>query len=469
MDSSVRYCFAVRLVGIDVNKHKLREMLLGERKQKQGFWSSLSPFQSTSIKNENSYIKLYISDPFSRNDAKSYDFKEIYCSEDFEDITDNITGVIAPKLLASVNCDRAYDYQFQVALFYSCNMTSKREITLSKTTFTMTDLLRATSMGQPLITKLSDEYIQQSKCVVRLTFDGSANSWDLPQFRISAAPKATNPLHSNYVFYDSPTKQQLDEDPVVQVDEFSIEPKFAFDVPMLYLSVVSKSLLKSINAWNQRLQFEKRRQGIFKSLDEAFSYGWHKLEIKVLAAKIDCENIEPDIAPRRRTVSGSFGDSKIYQKLHPYFEDTESITYERCDNFSGRDNSFGDELSAYKEGRFERKIAREQTSLCSHITINLEDELDFTNISVPIGRTNTEYYNNYPFYGSNFCADRIRKPAKDPIAYSDSVSIEFEEVDQEFICYESTTKKDLNLMEKYDGPENIDTGKCYFFLTLFIL
>lgn len=99
---------------------------------------------------------------------------------------------------------------------------------------------------------------------------------------LAAAAALRNPLEQHYAFYD-----EVDNlSPRMEGREVTWEPRFAGLVPALFLENFTAALMRSINAWHVRAEMERKRQGRFRSLEEAFSCGWHSIKIAVLAARI---------------------------------------------------------------------------------------------------------------------------------------------------------------------------------------
>jgi len=70
------------------------------------------------------------------------------------------------------------------------------------------------------------------------------------------------------------------------VVEASWEPRLAFIIPLKFIDNLILAINKSIISWQQRLNLEKMRQGLFQDTNEANKYGWHELRITVHGAKL---------------------------------------------------------------------------------------------------------------------------------------------------------------------------------------
>jgi hypothetical protein len=279
--------------------------------------------KNPNVKNEKKLVRIEQSDHFQPDNVKlPLKFKTIYTSETFEDIVD-----IFPSLLARVPISEGYDSKLKLSVYYSSSLTSGKEIVLASQTFLESDLTKSVQHSSVYIINLESEYCIASKAYVDI-IQPLPPLLENRAFPVAASHTEKNPLTQNYVFYN-----ELDSiTPYLDAKEQSYEPKFVAPIPFVFLSNVQQSLEKSIDAWHQRYEIERKRQGRFISDTEALSFGWHVLDISVKGARIGStkatidrinyvRNQNNSNAASSASANQSQADPNIYVSHYPLSED----------------------------------------------------------------------------------------------------------------------------------------------------
>ena len=174
------------------------------------------------------------------------------------------------------------DVKLRLNVYYSSSLTSGKEILLAGATFSKRELQRAMISMNVLIADMTSEHCSGSKAYVEVVKPLSPILYE-PNFNIKSGRKdKLNPLTQRYVFYN-----EVDNlTPYIDAEENTWEPKYAAQVPLLFLENFTASLIRSTYSWNLRYELERMRQGRFHSMEEALKYGWHSVTITVHAARI---------------------------------------------------------------------------------------------------------------------------------------------------------------------------------------
>jgi len=222
----------------------------------------------------------------------------VYSSESLcEDSAD-----LTPSLVATVR--RPGDADVKLRLNVYCHRgAGSKDVLLASTTFSFKELLREVSAKGVLRSTMISEYCSEATAYVQI-FHELYKPLHLRTFSVVAPPRPNeNPLFQRYAFYN----QNVAFEPHILAEEWTMEPRFAAHVSKLYLESLSAALMRSLNAWQVRFDLERKRQGRFNSLDEAFRHGWHSVDICVLATRIG----------RSRIVSARYPDRKMGVSRRP--------------------------------------------------------------------------------------------------------------------------------------------------------
>lgn len=225
----------------------------------------------------------------------SFSYGLVFSSESLSEDSADLT----PSLVAAV-C-RPGDADVKLRLNVYCQRGGGgKDVLLASTTFSFKELLREVSTKGVLRSTMISEYCSEAIAYVQI-FHELHKPLHLPHFSVVAPPRLNeNPLFQRYAFYN----QNVAFEPHVLAEEWTMEPKFAAHVAKLYLESLSAALIRSMNAWQVRYDLERKRQGRFSSLDEAFRHGWHSVDICVLASRIGRPRLSPaHMRPPDRKVS----------------------------------------------------------------------------------------------------------------------------------------------------------------------
>lgn len=223
----------------------------------------------------------------------SFSYGLVFSSESLSEDSEDLT----PSLVATVR--RPGDADVKLRLNVYCQRgAGGKDVLLASTTFSFKELLREVSAKGVLRSTMISEYCAEATAYVQI-FHELHKPLHLPHFSVVAPPRLNeNPLFQRYAFYN----QNVAFEPHVLAEEWTMEPRFAAHVAKLYLESLSAALIRSMNAWQVRYDLERKRQGRFSSLDEAFRHGWHSVDICVLASRIGRPRMS---SPDHRKVSVS--------------------------------------------------------------------------------------------------------------------------------------------------------------------
>jgi hypothetical protein len=258
--------------------------------------------------------------------------------------------------------------------------------------------------------------------------------------KYSASRKTTsmhsNPMVSQYVYYEddkvinSSPKVSV---PIVHMNEMVFEPKRLTDIPVMLFENYSDALARSLRAWRTRRQLEVMRQGFFKSKEDANSYGWHNIRVTVVEARFDCSGFPyKNLAVQRPYdfYEPSFEDPLHDRVSEPNISNHTLIdglqqTHQTCRkdvpamgrSSVGIKTSGVECINTRKSGQHKRSsvfggwgssglppadVSRPSTFI--GLTVHDEKQMYET----VLGKTNTEYYQYNPVYGSNVLASSVR-------------------------------------------------------------
>lgn len=227
-----------------------------------------------------------------------------------------------------------------------------------------------------------------------------------PHLPILAPPHDKNPLPQHYVFYSNNT-------PIIDCFEEAVEPRHTATIPYVFLNNYASALQRSLCAWRKRHTLERMRQGRFNNLAEAHENGWHRLEVSVKSARLIPSTSNPITPP---SSSSSENVNTLYVHAFPFdnnFLDLPlvgqpenqtqipiPISYSPISNLTERHyGRTSTTLGFLMKGTPRPVRTYNDLAPSSFIEISIEDsEQIFID---PIGRTNTEYYNHLPIYGTN--------------------------------------------------------------------
>lgn len=207
----------------------------------------------------------------------SFSYRLVFSSESLSEDSADLT----PSLVAAVR--RPGDADVKLRLNVYCQRgAGGKDVLMASTTFSFKELLREVSAKGVLRSAMISEYCAEATAYVQI-FHELHKPLHLSHFSVVAPPRLNeNPLFQRYAFYN----QNIAFEPHVLAEEWTMEPRFTAHVAKLYLESLSAALIRSMNAWQVRHDLERKRQGRFSSLDEAFRHGWHSVDICVLASRI---------------------------------------------------------------------------------------------------------------------------------------------------------------------------------------
>ena len=255
-----------------------------------------------------------------------------------------------------------------------------------------------------------------------------------------------NPLATQYVFFGSGevVVEGKPHMPVVQIDEMIFEPKRVTQIPVLFFENFAESLKHSLEAWRTRRELEMKRQGFFTNSAEAHSNGWHEISVSVIEARLDCLPNTQRAAQISRPFSmfepvrEDQGLPAIQGKVRRHVPNARrsisslglSTAIDHSEVINTRERKKSSILSW--GGVKERgDVTRPST----YVSISVHDESQLYEFD--LGRTNTEYYQFNPVFGSNAQAHCVKSPNQDAFAANDgATAIEKVDAIYEFRKYE---------------------------------
>ena len=364
-------------------------------------------------RDEKRHIKLYRSTFFPLNGISSvleglmYD--TILVSETFLNKSD-----ISPNIAALISYEDGQDCLLRLHVYYSSNLTAGKEILLSGISFRLSTLIESNGLcklSQPMYSEHCAN-AELSAFVHPLHPDFVRS----PYFQtVNTKATVMNPMRKQYAFY-LPDYQVADRSvysfnriPRVLCQEFTFEPRFSSKMPLVYLQNCRDEINRSLKAWKCRVKQEKMRQGMFENIDDALRNGWNELCVEVLGSKLDIKHSHRNLLAEQRS-QGFFswfsvseaGDILAVKEIlkNPIEEKTKATHPEKVTQSSG--NMYED-ISSYFD-----------------VSLETRDSL----FKRKLARTNAEYYNSMPLYGTNLNADLVAKPMLDyaPHGYANLVA-----------------------------------------------
>jgi hypothetical protein len=452
-----------------------------------GLFSNLyvSWSKNPNVKNEKKYVRIEQSDHYPSSSlnaatkqqlSQTIKYKTIYTSELFEDTVD-----VFPSLLAKVKTSDGLDSRLKLSVYYSSSLTSGKEIVLAYCSFSEKELISTVLNSSVFIISLESEYCIASKAYIDI-IQPFPSLIESSFFSIVSSNTEKNPLNQNYVFYN-----EMDSiTPFLDSKETAYEPKFVANIPLIFLTNLQASIERSIENWEKRLTLERMRQGRFLNDQEALEAGWHIIDINIKGARIGSTKSTIDrinymrnqnnpssasssvpsgtsstMSASSSAPSASSPDEMIYLSYYPLSDDyldpasaassapgavvtpaspqrqASGLLPQRRTQNSGY-KGFLSSSSSSATGN-DRKQKVDDSLPSTFVDIFIED-LSQTYLD-SVGRTNTEYYNMYPVYGSNLHASQIGKKANTlASASADVVTIAHEENEFKFQTFSSNNK-----------------------------
>ena len=370
-DPSSLLTLSIRCFGLHVSSDAVfPTSVIGTRGLVTNFFSTkvsgLTGSGPAQTRNERRYIELSQSVPFvPPGRPASLLYEVFYRSEAFDEVID-----ISPSLVADIRCpSNESDINIRATVYYSSNKTYGKDAMICSTTFSLRSLLRAN--GSVVAENMTSEYCKGAKIYLE------ARKPMIPLFHDKAFSAAASSagmagsksrLAQKYVFY-----REGDITPCLDAIEYSIEPRLALKVPILFLQQISRSVTGSCSAWEARRLLERHRQSKFDSLQEAFRHGWNELNVTIVEA-----NFEP------KHSNDSVRLTAIYMNE--------------------------EEAAPKKPTRRASMMKREESLPSSFVEAYMDSCLH--GFSLPLGRSNTEYHTLAPKYGSNAHASQHGLMAK---------------------------------------------------------
>eukprot|EP00605_Chrysophyceae_sp_TOSAG23-4_P001587 GSChrysophyteH1.ASY1.ANO1.1742.1 assembled CDS len=258
----------------------------------------------------------------------------------------------------------------------------------------------------------------------------------------SATRKTTsnfpNPMVAQYVFYDSEgAREDLSgpHEPIIHMNEMIFEPKRLTDLPVMVFENFKESLVRSLQAWRTRRQLEVMRQGIFKAKSDALSYGWHEIKVTVVEADFECLDSDFEV-PRPYsycepllednvllTTSDPASNAKDLQQPSRHSDQSirgcrrdvpalgrhsDGMVWEEDKQINTAQSATVKNAGVFGSWAKESLLRTDLNQPSTYINLSVHDEKQI--FDTVLGRTNTEYYQKRPVYGSNAHASSLRNP-----------------------------------------------------------
>ena len=400
-------------------------------------------------KHEKKIVRLYQSASYSTDrDAitiggSSVIYSLIYTSEIFGDGVWMDGNIVNPSLVAHIGCPPNSDCQLQLQLCYSSSITSGREIILGEAFFTKLEMLMSISEKGLFSTKMNSEFCSGGGTAEIMLWDPLYSSFQYleeekrikiisPLQKIESSHKNTfNPLYQRYVIYkESPSAEKM-----VDLEEYTVEPKFSAKVPFLFMDRFQSTLHRCIKFWNLRIDMEKIRQGRFQSINEAFSYGWHQLTVTVLAARVKTSK-----AYMQRLQLQLIQQQQLQQVQQVNNVNNSGPMYHIFVPVDGEKDPTTSAIASNHYLTNGRKYLVDESSPSSFVSIYLKNH--DSNMLTHVGRTSTEYFTSRPVYGTNIHSSFVKKPSKECVAADDTVKTSLRNMSNAFLLFE-TVDRDL--------------------------
>lgn len=192
---------------------------------------------------------------------------------------------VGPSLIAKITNANDKDCKIRVNVYYSSSLTNSKEVLFAGTSFNLRDVTRCT---KPFFSSaMVSEHCQEAVTEVRIvpTLDPILHTASLSSKNLPYEP--WNPMFQRYIFHPNITHST----PVV-CEEYTWEPRLAFQVPLVFLQNFADVMTETIEVWKVRAKLERVRQGRFISRDEAFLNGWFEVSVSVSAARITAMSSE---------------------------------------------------------------------------------------------------------------------------------------------------------------------------------
>lgn len=182
----------------------------------------------------------------------SLKYERIYESEAFDDKLD-----ICPSLAAELSCPTDMDVSLRVSVQYSSSLTSGKEIILCSCTFFLGDVLAVFAKGGVFQADLTSAHDHVLGCKLHVELVKPLTQvLNEPSIALTAPRSKSNPLVQKYVFYN----EEDNSTPVIDVEEYTWEPRLGMKVSLLYLEHILGMIVFSQKAWMERKQLEEMRQ-----------------------------------------------------------------------------------------------------------------------------------------------------------------------------------------------------------------
>jgi hypothetical protein len=192
--------------------------------------------------------------------------------------------------------------------------------------------------------------------------------------------------------------EQREPRPIITASEHVWEPKLSIEASLAFLRNLKGSLERSEESWCARYHLERMRQGNFRSLEECITNGWRQLVVTINSADLKViETLSLDMAQEK----GASGyKSSTGGGFMSWFGLGGSSTPPPRVGSARRRSSSG-----VLGGSNEKAVI----SPSSFVEIDMVSD-DKTYYRA-IGRTNTEYVNDHPDYGSNINKNAAARPS----------------------------------------------------------
>ena len=433
------------------------------------WWHIIRGRAKRTAKSEYRYIKLYRSTFYGigqqpSNHALMYDtiYKSdaiegsvssaSYASGATDNHSKNLSNKVIPNTLAMVSYPEDQDCLLRLHVYYSSNLTGGEEILLAGISFSLQAALASGGRFAIKEPMFSEHCNSPSACIFIVP---KLNPEKLTSSSFSVRNQINSePMLASYAFYGSEDDRasiylsdQKDSsyfvtNPKVVCEEFTFEPRLSSKVSLQYLKAARKEWLNAINAWEQRLILEKRRQGWYEDDNEAFNNGWNQLRVNVIGAFID-----------------------LHEKEQQYSQDGGQSMFRWIPVGSMKKN----ELRSFKDiksnpvidqepslrANYDRSRSPLNEQICSKIEISAETIND-VNFCRKFGSTNTEYFTAVPLYGSNLNSDTVTKPDRE-FSFYGAATVESEE-----ITYEVESRRpEFNIKNEYSLTSQRHTVTAY--------
>ena len=427
-------------------------------------------------------------------------FSSVYRSESFVEL--GLDSGIHPSLVASILCPKNMDCIIKVCVYIeSINLNNGKQTVLAEGNISMRALLQQLSdrekkmslyygsdvMSNCYMSPLKSEFCRNADVVLERLHPHPIIGYSNPIMPLAAVRgevtlevqkgkdgKQTdlskldtakpNPLQRQYVFYRRTPENQRDgskdrmelDNPVLHLHEKIYEPRWITKLPLLVMQNYNRALTNSLNCWRRRRSLELRRKSHFANSQDALARGWHEVRINIVEAKFDCSKVMyrdlllkrpydfyepvgvPDDASRgmeklsiQSAGDGDRGSVQSNRSSVLRYTESELADADSCETVL-------DTKKIVSRGLFGGKDRADNTRPSTFVDITVNDPNQC--FGSHIGRTNTEYYQYNPIYGSNIQSSCVATPQMNGIIPTDGSTI-YEENGCSYL-YEKYTVKD---------------------------